>query len=145
MDLLNERKRKAEEAYAEQFGNRKSPKTHATDTANRTPLQPSVASVTNAPTPVTAIRRKPVKDQRGPVLSRKQPVANLKTSVSSRSLRSASAASLRKRPSRKDLESENAELRAMLVKERERNQTIAVNGDPLKDYGAHSMSWRGGC
>ena len=140
VDLLNERKRKAEEAYAEQFGNRKSPKTHATDTANRTPLQPSVASVTNAPTPVTAIRRKPVKDQRGPVLSRKQPVANLKTSVSSRSLRSASAASLRKRPSRKDLESENAELRAMLVKERERNQTIAVNGDPLKDYGAHSKT-----
>ncbi|KAL9106211.1 MAG: hypothetical protein Q9227_008744 [Pyrenula ochraceoflavens] len=131
-NVLNERKRKAEEAYAEQFGNRKSPKKHATDTATRTPLAPSTL---NAPMPVTAIRVKP---SRVPSLTRKHTQANLKKSDSSRSLHSTSTSPLRKRPSRKDLEQENAELRAMLAQERERNVSLSINKDPLKDRGTQN-------
>lgn len=128
VNLLNERKRKAEEAYAEQFGFKKRSKNHREDTANKPPLTPSAVNATTATTPLTTLR--PRKDRLRAPSPGTQP--KLKSSTSSRSLRTAPT-SLRKRPSRKDLEEENAELRALLARERERNSSIAVNSDPLKD------------
>lgn len=132
-NLLNERKRKAEEAYAEQFGFKKRSKHHTEDTANKPPLTPPTANATTVTTPLTAFR--PRRDRPVGLSLEVQP--NLKSSVSSRALQQAHS-SLRKRPSRKDLEAENAELRALLARERERNHTVAINGDPFKDHDARN-------
>lgn len=129
-NLLNERKRKAEEAYAEQFGFKKRQKYHAEDSANKPPTMPSASIAATATTPLTAFKQS--KDKSGPP-SAAPHNPKLQGSASSRSLRAVGPA-LRKRPSRKDLEDENAKLRALLALERERNNSISVNGDPHKDH-----------
>ncbi|KKY24898.1 hypothetical protein UCRPC4_g02264 [Phaeomoniella chlamydospora] len=112
--LMNDRKRKAEAAYEEQFGFKKQ-RAENPNNANpisRTPhFSRPLNSITNLNTSQTTIRP-PVP----PAPQGKPPSASLR----SRS----SFSTLHKRPSRRDLEKENAHLRALLAEEQKQRKRL---------------------
>lgn len=98
IDNLNERKRKAERAYAQQFGLKRQ-KSNIGQSVSSTPVNAHAKKTSiddKRPNTPTLFHRK--RDQRTPVGQN----------------RTAEAFDARKRPSRKDLEKENQQLRSML-------------------------------
>lgn len=111
LDVLTERKRKAEEAYAEQFGTKKQKTKYgvATEDRNRTIRQPS-----------RTLKKRSVSAQLTPTIRRRRDVSasTIVPSLDPADLSGSDDTDLRKRPSRQQLEKENHQLRAMLREQR---------------------------
>ena len=98
IDLLNERKRKAEEAYAQQFGFKKQKSNIGQSVASTSSQVPNHKTTLDDKRPKTPILLRRKREQSTPG-DHKRP---------------AEALDSQKRPSRRDLEKENRELRSML-------------------------------
>lgn len=108
VDGLNERKRKAEEAYAEQFGTKKQKNNDgiAAEDRNRTVRGPS-----------RTLKKRSVSAQQTPTTRRRRNVPSSTTVMGQEDpaeVRETEDLDLRKRPSRRELEKENQQLRALL-------------------------------
>ena len=98
LDILNERKRKAEEAYAQQFGFKKQKSNIGESVASTPSHVPNHKTTLDDKRPKTPIILRRKREQRTPA-DYKRPAETLDS---------------QKRPSRKDLEKENRELRSIL-------------------------------
>ncbi|EXJ60622.1 hypothetical protein A1O7_04775 [Cladophialophora yegresii CBS 114405] len=122
IDVANDRKRRAEEAYSQQFGMKRRKSNVALATSDdESPEKPPVAP--RGRTPSCSIPDK----------------ARRRLSWSSSTVASAESTTfdgvhdidLQKRPSRRELEKENRQLRAMLKQQREGARVNAVNIEPI--------------
>ena len=122
VDIVNERKRKAEEAYAQQFGTKK----HKSNLGQSTPVAvPRNKTTVDEKRPRTPILLRRRRDQRTP----------------SDHKRAAEALDSQKRPSRRDLEKENRELRTRLRESQSMtfSRPVALSSTELAPKGQESL------